>query len=76
MNSFDPASIPQEVMSMGIVAVLLIGLLVLVSSAITIICWCIIVKHTGYNWALGLLMLVPIANYGARIRDLADTAGD
>ncbi len=62
VNSFDPASIPQEVMSMGIVAVLLIGLVVLISSAIGVVCWCMIVKRTGYNWALGLLMLVPIAN--------------
>ncbi len=29
---------------------------------ISIIIWCKIFRKTGYSWALGLLMLVPVAN--------------
>lgn len=28
-----------------------------------IIAWCMIWKRAGYSWALGLLMLVPLANF-------------
>jgi len=30
--------------------------------ALTIVIWCKIFSKAGYSWALGLLMLVPIAN--------------
>lgn len=44
--------------AMGLVG-MLIGLAVAV---IGIIAWCLIFKKAGWSWALGLLMLVPIAN--------------
>ena len=31
-------------------------------SVIAILAWCMIFKRAGYSWALGLLMLIPIAN--------------
>jgi len=39
--------------------VMLIGLII---SVIQILVFCKIFSKTGYSWALGLLMLVPIAN--------------
>ena len=46
--------------------VLFVGLLVLVFglviTAVTILVYCRIFSKAGYHWALGLLMLVPIAN--------------
>ena len=46
--------------------VLFVGLLVLVfglvMTAVTILIYCRIFSKAGYHWALGLLMLVPIAN--------------
>jgi len=35
----------------------------LVISLITVIAFCKIFQKAGYSWALGLLMLVPIANF-------------
>ena len=43
----------------GILAVVFIGL---AFALIGIIAWCMIWKRAGYSWALGLLMLVPLAN--------------
>ena len=40
----------------------LLVLAVLFSSAVTAIAWCFIWKRAGYSWALGLLMLLPVAN--------------
>jgi len=39
--------------------ILFVGLVVFV---LTIVIWCKIFSKAGYSWALGLLMLVPIAN--------------
>lgn len=30
--------------------------------SLTIVIWCKIFSKAGYSWALGLLMLVPVAN--------------
>jgi glycerol-3-phosphate acyltransferase PlsY len=53
---------PDVAPFVGLIVVLmalLVGLLVFV---LTIVIWCKIFSKAGYCWALGLLMLVPIAN--------------
>lgn len=45
-----------------VVAVLFVGLVVLISMAITLLVWCKLFSKAGYSWALGLLLLLPIAN--------------
>jgi len=37
-------------------------LLILIVTAITVLIYCKIFSKAGYSWALGLLMLVPIAS--------------
>lgn len=37
-------------------------LIILITTAITLLIWCKIFSKAGYSWAFGLLMLVPIAN--------------
>ena len=44
---------------MLILAAVLIGLVI---TALMVIAWCMIFNRAGYSWALGLLVLVPIAN--------------
>jgi len=49
--------------SVFMVAAMAIGALVgLIVIAVTVLVYCKIAAKMGYNWALGLLMLVPIAN--------------
>lgn len=36
--------------------------MVLVVTAVSALVYCMIFRKAGYSWALGLLMLVPIAN--------------
>jgi uncharacterized membrane protein YbhN (UPF0104 family) len=43
-------------------AALFVGLLVLISVAITLLIWCKLFSKAGYSWALGILMLLPIVN--------------
>ncbi len=43
-------------------AVLFVGLLVLISLAITLLIWCKLFSKAGYSWALGLLLLLPIVS--------------
>lgn len=43
-------------------AALFVGLLVLISLAITLLIWCKLFSKAGYSWALGILMLLPIVN--------------
>ncbi len=50
---------PEVIPAIAFLIVLLIGLAV---SAVFIIGWCMIWKRAGYSWALGLLMMVPLAN--------------
>jgi hypothetical protein len=38
---------------------LMVGLTVLI---LTLVVWCKVFSKAGYNWAPGLLMLIPIAN--------------
>ena len=52
---------PESMLAGGI-AVLLVGLVALVSLILTIIIWWKIFSKAGYSGAMGLLMLVPVAN--------------
>jgi len=58
-------TLPQDVNMQTTVAVLLavlIILVVLMGLILTILIFCKIFSKAGYSWALGLLMLVPVAN--------------
>jgi hypothetical protein len=55
-------SIPPEVATVWIVFVLIAVLIGLAVSIISAVVYCKICSKTGYHWALGLLMFVPIAN--------------
>ena len=54
-----PSNVVPAYGLLGILAVVFIGL---AFALIGIIAWCMIWKRAGYSWALGLLMLVPLAN--------------
>ena len=42
---------------------LVIGLLALALNVLYVVAFCKIFSKAGYHWAMGLLMLVPIANF-------------
>ena len=46
----------------GLIVVLMALFVGLLFFVLTIVIWCKIFSKAGYCWALGLLMLVPIAN--------------
>ena len=46
----------------GLAMFIFVALVVLISVALTLLVWCKLFAKAGYSWALGLLMLVPIAN--------------
>ncbi len=46
----------------GVIFFLFFVVFILAMVALTLAIWCMIVKRTGHHWALGLLMLVPVAN--------------
>lgn len=46
-----------------IIMFMVIGLFALLANIIYVIAFCKIFSKAGYSWALGLLMLVPIANF-------------
>ena len=45
-----------------VLLVLFVVLVTLIATAITLLIWCKLFSKAGYSWALGLLMLVPVAN--------------
>ena len=45
-----------------IIPIILGGMVWLVTMTITVIAFCKIFSKAGFSWALGLLMLIPIAN--------------
>jgi len=55
-------SMQQMAPVFGIVFSLIMVLVFLLFFVLTIVIWCKIFSKAGYCWALGLLMLVPIAN--------------
>jgi hypothetical protein len=60
LPSFDIGS--PESAAIGIVFILIFILIGLVISILSAVVYCKICSKTGYHWALGLLMFVPIAN--------------
>jgi len=46
----------------GIIFLFAVIFISLAATILTIVIYCKIFSKTGYSWALGLLMLVPIAN--------------
>ncbi len=46
----------------GMIFFLIIMLFALLTSILMVVAYCKICSRTGHNWALGLLMLVPVAN--------------
>lgn len=53
------SNMPPVFVAIFVILVILAGLIV---TAIKILIFCRIFSKAGYSWALGLLMLVPIAN--------------
>ncbi|MCF7956523.1 MAG: hypothetical protein K9M75_12030 [Phycisphaerae bacterium] len=53
---------PPEAAAFGIVFILIALLIGLAVAIISAVVYCRICGKTGYHWALGLLMFVPIAN--------------
>ena len=47
----------------GMIFFLILILFALLTSILMVVAYCKICSKTGHNWALGLLMLVPVANY-------------
>lgn len=45
-----------------IIIFLVVGLLALALNVLYVVAFCKIFSKAGYHWAMGLLMLVPIAN--------------
>ncbi len=46
----------------GIIFFLIMMLFALLTSILMVVAYCKICSRTGHSWALGLLMLVPVAN--------------
>ena len=61
-TSFVVQGGPETALIAAPIMLLLIGLVVLTVAAIKVVIFCKIFAKTGYGWALGLLMLVPIAD--------------
>ncbi len=54
---------PEAVAPLFSIILLLVWLVFfVVGTAIALIIWCKLFSKAGYHWALGLLVLVPIAN--------------
>jgi len=53
---------PELHTGVGICFILAYVLIILVSLAVSILIYCKLASKAGYHWAMGLLMLVPIAN--------------
>ena len=57
----EPA-VPEMAATWGAMMILVVVFAVLVATALQILIFCMIFHKAGYSWAMGLLMLVPIAN--------------
>ena len=62
MEPTYPEAMPEIAPVFGVFIALFIILVSLIGAAITVLIYCRIFSKAGYSWALGLLMLVPIAN--------------
>ncbi len=54
--------VPKGVTVLGVLFMLFMILVILIVTALMTWAFCKIFSRAGYSWALGLLMLVPIAN--------------
>jgi len=54
--------VPKGVTVLGVFFILFMVLVVLIVTVLLTWAFCKIFSRAGYSWALGLLMLVPIAN--------------
>ena len=59
MENADPNAVAAAAAA---IAFGLMLLAVLISTLLTVLIFCMVFSKAGYSWALGLLMLVPIAN--------------
>lgn len=59
METADPNAIAVAAVAAFVIGAILISLL---ATLLTVLIFCMIFSKAGYSWALGLLMLVPIAN--------------
>ncbi len=57
-----PEAVPCIAPMLGVFFILFIVLVSLIGIVLTALIYCMIFFKAGYSWALGLLMLVPIAN--------------
>jgi hypothetical protein len=53
----------EPIAAVFILAILFVVLIVLGIVALVVAAWCMIFKRAGYPWAMGLLSVVPIANF-------------
>ena len=53
---------PEVAPVVGIAVFLFIALISLAVTVIAVLIWCKLFSKAGYSWALGLLLLVPVAN--------------
>jgi len=53
---------PNVTPAFGAIFLIFVILITLITVGIQILAFCKIFSKTGFSWALGLLMLVPIAN--------------
>jgi uncharacterized membrane protein YhaH (DUF805 family) len=60
--AMEPMQYGHQAPVAGLIIVVIWLLFVLLVTAITALIYCRIFHKAGYSWALGLLMLVPIAN--------------
>ena len=58
----EPAILAQTEAAGMHLAFVFVIMVTLISTAIAILVWCKLFAKAGYSWALGLLVLVPIAN--------------
>jgi len=61
MYVYDTSS-PDMAPIVAIFIVLLWLTIAIVSIGLTLLIWCRLFSRAGFHWAMGLLMLVPIAN--------------
>ena len=62
METTVPETVPYMAPAIGVFFILFIVLVGLIGIVLTALIYCMIFSKAGYSWALGLLMLVPIAN--------------
>jgi hypothetical protein len=62
METTVPETVPYMPPALGALFILFIVFVSLMGIVLTILIYCMVFYKAGYSWALGLLMLVPIAN--------------